>query len=202
MSNRDRRRKARAARELEATLKAKRAAEELASHAKAESDKITNATETAVEREEKEPPIGVVTPEPVKGKGVELSRSEIRQQMTSLTWKDVNRAPLQKTVSEDGALIDPTPSECNIMEEATIILGQAFRHKSIKIRLRAAQIANQFARTVQADDHKKLMAELRPTVINQNLNVDARQDNRRVLLIIPDNGRDPAPVQKMQESTK
>ena len=114
-----------------------------------------------------------------KGQG-EISRSDMRDQLRSLTWQKKNRFPTENATA-DGK---------DIPEKTVEVIHRGLDHKSIRVQLKAAETAIRVCKVVQSDDHAKLRADLRPTPINQNINIDQRQDNRRVMLIIPSNGRD------------
>lgn len=127
----------------------------------------------------------VIPPMPRKDRGMSTQGTN---------WQHRNRAPVEKTVSEDHSLIDPSEDECDIAEETVITTVAGLRDPNPRIRMAAVRSAIQLLRTVQSDDHAKLRAELRPTTLAPQVVIDqsTHNDNRRVMLMIPNNGRDPS----------
>lgn len=106
------------------------------------------------------------------------------------TWQNQNRFKLDRTKEEIEAAVKSegaTIYDEILLNALELMQDRNRRAKSIGVRAGA-----QLAKIVQADDHAKLKAELRPTIISPQVTIDqsTHTDNRRVMLLIPDNGRD------------
>lgn len=114
----------------------------------------------------------------------------------AVNWQQKNRFSLEKAVV-DGKLVDATEENPSTYDTLQIAAVKAVNcQKSLRTQTAGMRTLAQLSAIVQRDDHAKLRAELRPTVINQQVNtvVESSQETvtpRRVVLMIPDNGRDP-----------
>ncbi len=121
-------------------------------------------------------------------------RSDQKLTLRAANWQQKNRVPLEKRVVS-GKIVDPKDGEHDSADEIFVATMEALKSEFQPMKIAGLRAGIQLIRAVQMDDHAKLRAELRPTAITPQVVVDQsthnHTDNRRVMLIIPDNGRDP-----------
>lgn len=126
--------------------------------------------------------------------------AETRLLLRAANWQQKNRVPLEMAVDDDGNLVTATETRIDGAEEIYINAIQAMRSDDERLRAAGLRAGVQLLKSVQSDDHAKLRAEISPTVINQKILVDQRQDNRKVYLMLPQNNRDPNSLLPVSDS--
>lgn len=118
--------------------------------------------------------------------------SEQRMLARAVNWQQKNRFPLELAVVGD-KLVEATGDQPQIYEEILVNAVMLMRSNKPRAKANGVRAGVQLAKLVQSDDHAKLKAELRPTQLMPQVVIDqsTHNDNRRVIVTIPDNGRDP-----------